>query len=140
MTPSSAEPDDFLAVHDHYLAAWERALGTGDATPVEEFLATDYHGWFAPASRPEVAFDRFEGIAGMRQSVAGLAGAQVSTGRRAVSRRGGGDAVVTYDRVITHEGRCPASALVVEAWSRTDHGWQLHRELTEHDATAVDEA
>src|SRR5699024_12222255 len=130
----------FVDVHDSYLDAWGEAMRTGVSSPVETFLAPDYHGWFAPDAGRQEPYDRADGIAGMRQSVADLQGAAMIVGTRRFNARGPADVVVTYDKEITSRGEPVARSLIVEAWSRDTDGWRLHRELTEHGVGPAEQA
>ncbi|MGN6575589.1 MAG: hypothetical protein ACTHKG_07875 [Nocardioides sp.] len=126
---------EFEDAHEEYLRRWAQALTTGDTSGVEAFMAPGYHGWFCPSTTESFAYGRADAVDGMRQSIERLAGCVLEYAARSTSRRGNDDAVATYEKRIVRDGALVSSALVVEAWQRhPEHGWLVHRELTEHGA------
>jgi hypothetical protein len=125
---------DFEDVHDRFLRAWATGLSAGQTDEIEEFMATDYHGWFAPTATQQHPYDRTGAVDGMRGSVASLRGAQFVADHRTISLRSEDEAVVCYEKRIERSGRLHSSALIVESWRHDGARWWLHRELTEYGA------
>jgi hypothetical protein len=130
--------EDFTQAHAAYVDAWIAAMRDGDTAPIEAFMAPDYHGWYAPSSRDEFAYDRASAVAGMRDSVANLRGATFVAAHRSVSVRGRDEAVICYEKRIERSSGVHSASLVLEAWRREGERWWLHREMTEYGAANAD--
>ncbi len=130
--------EEFTRAHAAYVDAWIAAMDDGDTGPIEEFMAPDYHGWYAAGSRDEFAYDRASAVAGMRDAVANLRGARFVAEHRTISVRGADEAVICYEKRIERDARVHSASMVVEAWRRDGDRWWLHREMTEYGAAHAD--
>lgn len=117
--------------HDDYLAAWNEAMASGDSTPIEAFLAPEYHGWLGQEAAMAHPFDTEGALKGFRDAVSGMRGSTVHAAFRTVAPRGPHEAVVCYEMTYRSGGAVTARALLMESWQLTDNRWLLCRDFTE---------
>ncbi|MBP3036303.1 DUF4440 domain-containing protein [Arthrobacter sp. zg-ZUI100] len=117
--------------HEQYLDAWNEAMASGDAGPIEAFLAPDYHGWLGQEAAAAVPFDGASARQGFREAVSGMRGATVHAAFRTVAPRGAGEAVVCYEMTYRTGGDVTGRALLMESWRREADSWLLCRDFTE---------
>lgn len=122
---------EFTNRHDQFINDWNKAMHTGDTSALE-CMADDYYvSFFSGASDKPMMFDRNESIAGMKQSVEQLLGAQKKFENRVIRLKNKGNAVVFYELLLEKDGNVLARLLTIENWQLTDNQWLLAREIVE---------
>lgn len=118
--------------HDEYIRAWNRAIASGAVTPLEPFLAADYHGWVGHDATRIEAFTTSDAYEGFTQAIAALQGTVVQAEHRTFARRGDDEAIVFYELSYRAGDRVLARAALLESWRHSEGRWKLHRDVTEH--------
>lgn len=133
--PAESTLAEFVAVHDDYVAAWEYAFRTRDASHVESFLGAAYHLYSGANAVEEPAFfDLTVAREGLRKTLEAMPGAGVRVENRVLRLRGTAEVLAFYEKIVEHEGRVLA-AIVLEAWRKADKSWRLAREYIERGTT-----
>ena len=117
--------------HDIYIAAWNEAMASGDSSPIEAFLAPEYHGWLGQEAVEAKEFDGETARAGFSGTVADMRGSTVHADFRTVTPRGRDEAVVFYEMTYRSGSEVTGRALLMESWRLTDGQWLLCRDFTE---------
>lgn len=124
--------DEFLRVHDECLAAWGKAVATGDGAGVAGFTGETFHGTSAYAGMEKAgAYERAEAVAGLSQLLGYVRGGVHRAENRLARMRGDKEAVVFYERIFERESRVLLRLMVIQTWRLTDFGWRVVREAIE---------
>jgi hypothetical protein len=124
--------DPFLAVHNAYMVAWNRAVQHGDTIALEDRLAADYQEVMCDDRTVHVRLrNRREAVEGLRELIQYSVGAVHVGYGRVVRKRGVDEMVVSYERGIHSRGMPFARFITLQTWRRRNGVWLLVRELVE---------
>lgn len=131
-TGDAAVRAEFLAVHEAFEAAWNRALQSGEVDEVAAYGVPGAPVYFAgPGAGDLQRVPPEEVRAGARESVRALLGGRQTCRNRVVKVRGLGEVVVFYEKAIEIGGRTVAP-MCLEVWRKDPAGaWKIVREVVE---------
>ena len=119
-------------MHDEFIIDWNKAMKTGDTSAALERMAEDYYvAFFNDSHEKPMLFNREEAIAGMRDSVHQLLGAQKKFNNRVIRLKNPENAAVTYELLIEKDEKVLARLFTIETWKLLNGKWKLVREVEE---------
>lgn len=119
----------FTTMHDEFLADWNEAMRTGDTASVERMADDYYVAFFNGASEKPTYYSKEEAVAGMKQSVQHLLGAEKKFENRVIRMKDHENAVVFYELLIQKNEKTVARLFSMEIWQLIDGKWLIAREI-----------
>lgn len=127
-----AARDEFIALHDRYLDAWDHACRSGEHTEVAAFAHDRFRSiTSADGSGTPAIQEREEAARGLKLLVRAMHGATHRAQNRVIRLRSAEEAVVFYERVFGKDDKVLSRFLVTQIWCGTVGGWRLLRESLE---------
>lgn len=125
--------ETFIAVHDQCLRDWYQATKSGDIGDLSNYPSDDYQGFFGYKGISNVTpTSKEEAVAGLKQLLAYVSGADHNSLNRQIKMRSEEEAVVSYERNITKQDKINMNFLILQTWRSVDGNWKIVREVAEN--------
>lgn len=124
--------EEFTSFYEIKIKQWHNAMITGDTSSLEADMVEDYKVFFfkKEAEAPDI-FTAGEAIAGMRDSVSALPGAQKKFENKQIRLRSDDEAIVFYEQLLEKEGNVLVRLFTFEIWKYIEGKWKIIREVVE---------